>query len=151
MNDMERGFALDLRLDGGYRQVVDFGPQLGEQLVVDEPPPLGAGEGPNPARVLGAALGSCLGASLLFCLGRARIDVRGLRTRVEGTLARNERGRLRIGGIRVRLEPVVPLDEQPRMARCLEIFQDFCIVSASVGAAVALDVTVVPTAPGNAP
>src|SRR6266550_932883 len=77
-------FSLTLRLDAGYAQVVDFGvPGLGP-LVVDEPEPLGAGIGPNPARVLGAALGACLGASLLFCLRRAHVDVSGLRTSVDG-------------------------------------------------------------------
>lgn len=148
MTEPAAGFALDLHLDdAGYRQRVDFGLEAGASLVIDEPPPLGAGDGPNPARVLGAALGSCLGASLLFCLRRARIDVRGLATRVEGTLTRNERGRLRIAGIQVRLEPVVAAADQPRMARCLEVFEDFCVVTASVRPGIAVEVSVHPVAP----
>ena len=148
MSDPAAGFALDLHLDdAGFRQLVDFGLEDGASLVIDEPPPLGAGDGPNPARVLGAALGACLGASLLFCLRRARVDVRGLATRVEGTLTRNEHGRIRIAGFRVLLEPVVPVADQPRMARCLEVFEDFCVVTASVRPGIAVEVSVHPTAP----
>ena len=55
-----------------------------------------------------------------------------LRTRVEGTLVRNDQGRLRIGGIRVRLEPDVAPELRDRMGRCLELFEDFCIVTQSV-------------------
>lgn len=146
-SDDARAFAFDAVLADGYRQSVDFGLAGVPPLVVDEPAPLGELAGPNPARVLGAALASCLGASLLFCLRRARIDVRGLHTHVEGEMARNERGRLRIGAVRVRLEPVVPAEDQPRMARCLEVFEDFCVVTASVRPAVRVDVEVVPVAP----
>ena len=145
--DETRDFAFDIDLMEGYRQRVDFGLPGVAPLDVDEPPPLGTLAGPNPARLLGAALASCLGASLLFCLGRAHIDVLGLHTRVEGTMQRNERGRLRIGEIRVRLEPVVPVEQQPRMARCLEVFEDFCVVTASVRPAIAVDVQVTPVAP----
>jgi organic hydroperoxide reductase OsmC/OhrA len=112
-------------------------------LFTDEPPPLGEGGGPNPARLLGAAVGNCLAASLLFCLERARIDVAGLLARVEGDVIRNERGRLRVGQLRVRLEPTVRGDLGGRMERCLEIFEDFCVVTQSVrdGVEVHVDVT----------
>ncbi|HEX6059002.1 MAG TPA: OsmC family protein [Gemmatimonadaceae bacterium] len=141
----ELGFTLELSLGEGYAQTVDFGLPGVPALVVDEPEPLGASSGPNPARVLGAALGSCLGASLLFCLRKARIDVLGLRTHVSGATARNERGRLRIQRVDVRLEPVVPAEQQPRMARCLEIFEDFCVVTGSVREGVDVRVEVVPS------
>jgi hypothetical protein len=45
---------------------------------------------------------------------------------------RNERGRLRIGAIRVTLAPEVDLEQRGRMGRCLELFEDFCIVTESV-------------------
>jgi uncharacterized OsmC-like protein len=145
--DEPRDFALDLELVDGYRQQADFGLPGVAPLTIDEPPPLGELAGPNPARVLGAAVASCLGASLLFCLRRARVDVRGLRTHVTGTMARNERGRLRVGAIRVRLEPVVPPEQQAGMARCLAVFEDYCVVTASVRPGVDVHVEVVPVDP----
>lgn len=139
-------FTLTLDSEGGYRQSVDFGLDAAAPLVLDEPPPLGHGEGPNPARVLGAAIGACLGASLLFCLRKARIDVRGLHTTVSGTLRRNERGRLRVGGITIRLAPIIPSEQHERVTRCLPVFEDFCVVTASVRPAVDIRVEVHPSA-----
>lgn len=143
----ESGFTLTLEARDGYEQVADFGLEGVAPLVVDEPAPLGAGSGPNPSRLLGTALGSCLGASLLFCLRKARIDVQGLRTTVEGELGRNARGRLRIRRMSVRLEPVIPVAQHDRITRCTEIFEDFCVVTASVRPAIELEVEVVPVAP----
>lgn len=143
--EADTGFTLTLDTREGYEQVADFHLAGMAPLVLDEPAPLGAGAGPNPSRLLGAALGSCLGASLLFCLRKARIDVQGLRTTVEGILERNERGRLRIRTIKVRLEPVVPLADHGRMARCIEIFEDFCVVTASVRPGIEVLAEVVPT------
>ena len=135
-------FSIQLRLNEQYVQVVDFDLEAATQLVVDEPPPLGWNAGPNPTRLLGAAVGSCLGASLLFCLRKSRVAVHDLRTTVEGTLVRNERGRLRIGSLRVHLAPGVAAEDRARLARCTELFEDFCIVTQSVreGMAVALEV-----------
>jgi organic hydroperoxide reductase OsmC/OhrA len=62
----------------------------------------------------------------------SRVDVLELRARVAGTMTRNDRGRLRITSLRVRLEPVVPADQRDRMARCVELYEDFCLVSQSV-------------------
>lgn len=135
-------FAITLTLDEGYAFNVDFGDANVGSFVVDEVPPLGRGRGPNPARLLAAAIGSCLGASLLFCLRKARIEPAGLRTTVEGTLVRNERGRLRIGKIRVGLAPELSADQRERMGRCAELFEDFCIVTESVRQGVEVDVEV---------
>jgi len=125
-------FELGLTLRDGYTFTVDFAPGEGPPLVVDELPPLGEANGPNPARLLAAAVGSCLSASLLYCLRKSRVEVAELRTKVEGTIVRNERGRLRIGGLRVRLAPEVTQEQRERMGRCLDLFQDFCIVTESV-------------------
>jgi hypothetical protein len=95
MEDQE--FAVDLELRDGYRFGVDFDLDWVPVLQVDEPVPLGAGEGPNAKLLLAAAVGNCMSASLLFCLRRARIEVPELRTRVSGKIVRNERGRLRVG------------------------------------------------------
>jgi uncharacterized OsmC-like protein len=139
--------AIELELVGRYAQRVDFGVAGAGSLIVDEPEPLGENAGPSPTRVLAAALASCLGASLLFCLRKARVEVLGFRTHASAALKRNERGRLRVESITVQLEPVVPVDQQPRMARCLEVFEDFCVVTASVRPGITVNVSVNTLAP----
>jgi uncharacterized OsmC-like protein len=146
----ERDFSVEVTLRDGYEMAVDFGLDGVDALTVDEPPPLGEAAGPNPARLLGAAVGSCMGASLLFCMRRARVPVDGLRTRVEGTVVRNEQGRMRIGALRVKLMPRVG-EDGARMERCLELFEDFCIVGQSVRDGIPLTVEVEPArSPGAA-
>ncbi|HTI04424.1 MAG TPA: OsmC family protein [Gemmatimonadales bacterium] len=135
-------FAVTLTLQDGYAFSIDFGEQLGAPLVVDELPPLGKGRGPNPARVLAAAVGSCLGASLLFCLRKAHVEPAGLRTTVETTMIRNARGRLRIGKIDVHLSPELAAEQRERIGRCVELFEDFCIVTESVRTGIDVNVTV---------
>ena len=111
-------------------------------LTLDEPPPLGEGSGPNAARLIAAAVGNCLAASLAFCLKRSRIPLKQLRATVEGTLVRNERGRQRIGEIRVKLAPDVAPEDRDRMERCLELYEDFCIVTESVRNGIPISVEV---------
>lgn len=138
----EQRFGLSLTLQDGFQFAVDFDQPGVPPLLVDEPAPLGQGAGPNPARLLAAAIGDCLGASLLFCLKKSRVAVRGLRVAVEGTMVRNERGRLRIGEIRVKVAPDVPADQVERMDRCLALFEDFCIVTESVREGIRVEVQV---------
>lgn len=139
---MSEHFEVTLdRLDG-YRFDVDFRLDGVPHLITDENAPVGDGAGPNPARLLAAAVGNCLGASLLFCLSKSRVEVEGLKVRVEGQFARNERGRLRIEGLSVTLEPTVGCDSPERFDRCLGLFQDFCIVTESVRDGIAVDVVV---------
>lgn len=137
-------FTLTLRLQDGYRFLAAFDDEALPALAMDEPPPLGGGTAPNASRVLAAAIGDCLSASALYCLRRARVQVHDMRTTVHGTLARNEAGRLRIGSISVQIEPVVDADDRPRMRRCLELFEDFCVVTQSVRAGIDVDVAVKP-------
>lgn len=138
----EKEFTLTLTLGENYRFETVFDDDSMPRLVFDEPEPLGDGEGPNAARVLAAAVGNCLSASLLFCLRKARVDVQGMQTQVTGRVARNEKGRFRVAGIQARLLTAIPPDDQPRVARCLEIFEDFCMVSASVRQGISIDVEV---------
>src|SRR3989304_7378379 len=105
--EVEKGhpFALTLAFKGGYEFAVDFEQPGVPHLIVDEHPPLGAGRGPNPTRMLATAVAHCLASSFLFCVRKARIDVKALSVRVEGTTVRNQRGRLRIGELKGRLAP----------------------------------------------
>jgi organic hydroperoxide reductase OsmC/OhrA len=142
----DQTFDLTMELRDDYRFLVDFAQPGVPPLLLDEPEPLGDGDGPNAARLLAAAVGNCLSASALFCLRRARIDVQDMRTTVSASLSRNEAGRLRLGGIEVRITPVVDAAEHGRMRRCLELFEDFCVVTQSVRNGIAVDVSVEPIA-----
>lgn len=113
-------------------------------LRLDEPQPLGDDLAPNASRVLGAAIGNCLAASLLFCLQKSRVPVAGLKAEVRGEMARNEKGRMRIGGVSVVLRPTLDGVPAERMARCLELFEDFCVVTQSVREGIDVQVTVEP-------
>lgn len=139
---MDQTFSLTLRQEDDYRFVVDFGQPGIAPLMVDEPPPLGEGTGPNPARLLGAAVASCLSSSLLFCMRKARLEPGDITTTVEGTMERDDRGRLRIGGLRVRIHPTLDEGDAVRAGRCMDIFEDFCIVTQSVRAGIDIDVAV---------
>lgn len=109
---------------------------------MDEPAPLGDGSGPNAAAVLGAAVANCLSASLLFCLRKARVEVRSLGADVEVRSSRNERGRLRVSGVRVQLHPDLAPGNEGRAGRCLQLFEDFCVVTEAVRGGIEVDVTV---------
>jgi uncharacterized OsmC-like protein len=135
-------FQVTLGRRNGYRFEVDFGDGSGASLHMDEPPPLGEGSGPDAARVLAAAVGNCLTASLLFCLAKARIDVGEVDTQVTGSIVRNESGRLRLGPLKVRIQPQLGAGAPARLARCLEIFEDFCTVTASAREGLVVDVEV---------
>jgi organic hydroperoxide reductase OsmC/OhrA len=139
----EREFRVELELREGYEFRAAFpGTELGP-LVLDEPPPLGAGRGPNAARLVAAAVAHCLSASALYCLRRARVGVRGLRAEVRATLVRNERGRWRLGPLTVTLRPELDAADRDRLDRCLELFEDFCVVTQSVRAGLDVRVRVV--------
>jgi organic hydroperoxide reductase OsmC/OhrA len=83
-------------------------------------------------RLLAAAIGNCLAASLLFCMDRARLPVKGLEAVVDLALGRNAEGRLRVQQVEVRLIPAVTPATRERMGRCLDIFESFCTVTESV-------------------
>jgi uncharacterized OsmC-like protein len=146
----DAAFGATLVLRQGYEFDVTTDQPLAP-LRVDEAPPLGGGAGPSPTRMLATAVGHCLGASLMFCLRKARIDVDGLEVRVEGRMARTAAGRLRVGGLSVRLAPGIPAAQRQRAARCLEIFQDYCVVTESVRAGLEVDVVVEPAEPAPSP
>ncbi len=111
-------------------------------ILVDEPEPLGQRRGPNASRLLAAAVGSCLAASLLFCLRKSHIEPRGIAARVRGQLARDERGYWRIA----KFDAELTLDADvrtERLERCLSLFEDYCVVTASVRRGIPVGVRVV--------
>jgi organic hydroperoxide reductase OsmC/OhrA len=127
-----------------YRFDATFDDPTWPTIRLDEPVPLGEGTAPNASRVLGAAIGNCLAASLIFCLEKSRVPVGDVSARVEGRLARNERGRLRIGEVNVTIQPRVDGIPKARLARCMELFEDFCVVTQSVRDGIDVKVSVEP-------
>jgi len=138
----ERSFRVEVDREEGFVFTADFGLDGVEPLVMDEPEPLGAESGPNASKVLAVAVGNCLSASLLFCLQRSRVDVSGMRATVEGVMARNEGGRWRIRELNVVISPGVPEGSRGKLERCVELFEDFCIVSESVRQGIPITVDV---------
>ncbi len=126
------GFSLTVDQQDCFKFDISFDNPSWPTLRTDEPEPVGEGTAPNPSRLLGAAVGNCLAASLLFCLQKARVPVVNVRATVDVSVVRNDKGRLRIGSVHVTLEPVVDAVPEERLGRCLELFEDFCIVTQSV-------------------
>jgi uncharacterized OsmC-like protein len=126
------------RVDG-YRFEIDFGEWEGK-ITMDEPEPLGKGSAPSAAMMLSSAIGHCLCASLLFCVGKVRGEVDDLSADVETRLARNESGRWRIEGIKVDMKLKIDDENEKKSERCRELFRDFCIVTESVREGVKVDV-----------
>lgn len=126
----ERVHHVTVRLTQGYEFAAEFADAPGTTIRFDEPAPLGAGAAPTAAAVLGAAVGNCLAASLAFCLRRARFDVTALEADVATNVTRNEKGRFRIHHVDVRLRPTI--EGAGLYDRCADLFEDFCIVTASV-------------------
>ena len=138
----ERITNVQLELARGYEFVASFPDfPMAQQVLMDEPAPLGEGKGPNAAAMLGAAVGNCLGASLLLCLRKARAVPEGLSVDVKTRIVRNDAGRFRIEGIDVVLDPDVSAEDLNRLQRCEELFEDFCIVTASVRQGIPVTVT----------
>ncbi|MFH0849361.1 MAG: OsmC family protein [Candidatus Bathyarchaeota archaeon] len=143
MSEEDRSFSVKMKRLDGYRFEVDFG--IGSpSLVMDEPAPVGLNSGPNASEVLAAAMGNCLTASLLFCLEKARAEVGGIETRVNGVMKRNEQGRWRIAGVDVEIIPEVLGEYQKQFERCSGLFEDFCIVSKSIEEGIPINVKVSP-------
>ncbi len=134
-------FQVDLKLSENYAFDVEFGVD-GEAFRMDEPAPLGEETGPNAARVLAAAVGNCLSASLIFCLRRGKVEPISLETRVEGEMVRDEDGRLRIERLDVSIDPRIHEEDRRRLEHCLEHFESFCIVTQSVRAGIDVQVDV---------
>jgi uncharacterized OsmC-like protein len=138
----ERGFSVSVRRQEGFRFEVDFGLEGVEPLYMDEPEPVGGDSGPNASKVLAAAMGNCLTASLLFCLQKARAEVGDVETKVDGVVRRNGKGRWRITEINVEISPEVGEEYDSQYKRCLGLFEEFCVVSKSVEQGIPINVKV---------
>lgn len=135
-------FSLTLERVGNYEFETKFDLEHLPPILLDEPPPLGGNKGPNASRMLAAAVGNCLSASLLFCLEKSKVSGQSVKTNVTGTLIRNEKGRLRVGRLDVHIKIDIPGETPQRTSRCLELFEDYCVVTASVRKGIQVNVRV---------
>lgn len=132
--------AVRIAQDDAYRFEVTFDKDF-VPLVMDEPPPLGKDGGPNAARILASAIGNCLAASLVFCLGKRGVKVaHGIVANVAMDIVRTPERRLRIGQVRVALRAPSDIPAEALDA-CRGVFEEFCTVTASVRQGIDVEVT----------
>lgn len=136
-------FTIHVEQLDGFEFRVKFDKEQFAPLLLDEPPPLGHDAAPNAARVLAAAIGNCLSASLVFCLRKASVAASGVTADVDVEIMRNEARRLRVGKVNVTLHTTLPANH-PALAGCLATFEDFCIVTQSVRGGIDVQVRVEP-------
>jgi organic hydroperoxide reductase OsmC/OhrA len=137
-------FDLELVQLADYEFKVKFDWPGVDELLLDEPAPLGGSKGPNAARLIAAGVANCLSASLVFCLqGKFKQPIGPLRTQVRGELVRNQKGRLRIGRLDVTIALAEDAAAVQHLQRCLEQFEDFCVVTESVRHGIPVGVKVI--------
>ena len=141
MSDPQR-IRLTLEQEDDYAFRIRFDETTIADLMTDEPAPLGKGEGPNPTRLLAAAVANCLSASLLFALRKFKNTPGKLVTHATAELARNEQGRLRVEHIHADIRLAEAGTAHASLERILGQFENFCVVTESVRQGVAVDVSV---------
>lgn len=123
-------FEISLDLLEQYVFKADFG-EMGF-IIVDEPAPLGTGEGPNPTRLLATAVANCLSASLIFALNKRKQSTKDLKATAEGKLARKKDGFWRVENIDVKLKIDIKDMDQVAVKDALSAFEDYCLVTQSI-------------------
>ncbi|AOR70076.1 peroxiredoxin [Burkholderia stabilis] len=111
-------------------------------VLTDEPPPLGDGRGPNPVRLLAAAVASCLAASLLFALKKQRVDPQPVTAHIDVDMVQNDAGRVRVGAMAVRLSIGKTWADLAAATRALDRFDAYCVVAESLRAGIPIAVDV---------
>lgn len=153
-NQVQREFRVDLSHGGGYRfssQAREDDRLHGVPFYSDEPDPVGEASAPATPALLGSAIGHCLSASLIETLKHAHVPMTDCTTEVVSVVAANEEGLPRIDHVDVVIRPLLA-GPSPRTARCAEVFEKHCTVTASVREGIDVRVRVdwqYPDTPGN--
>jgi organic hydroperoxide reductase OsmC/OhrA len=140
---VEDTIRVELRQQEDFRFAVDFGDPRIPVLTTDESAPVGGGAGPGPGHLLGTAVANCLAASLLFAMRKFKNDPAPMRAVATIAKGRNEQKRLRVVGIAVDLHIGLRGADVQMCDRILAQFEDFCIVTQSVRAAIPVTVRVI--------
>ena len=126
---MSSSISVKMRLLENYVFEIDFG-EFGN-IISDEPPPIGDGEGPSPSAMLAAAVANCMSASLLFALRKQKEDPGELHATVTGTTERVD-NYLRITSLAVTLKLGKAASEYRSLDKVLPVFENYCVVTQSV-------------------
>lgn len=128
----ERISLTTLELISDYEFRVKFDKDDLEDLIVDELKPLGSSKGPNPSRLLATSVANCLCASLLFCMRKWKVPVRTLHATAKTFIRRNESKRWRVHHLDIEIIPEFEDPNHERIPRCIQQFEDYCVVTESV-------------------
>jgi organic hydroperoxide reductase OsmC/OhrA len=134
-----KNFTVSMKLLENYLFEIDFG-EYGN-IMTDEPPPLGSGEGPNPSAMLAASVANCMCASLLFALRKYKDDPGELSATVTGRVERVEK-HLRVTRLDVELHLGAAAAELESLQKAVAQFEDFCVVTQSVRHGIEVNVAV---------
>ncbi|MFO8109134.1 MAG: OsmC family protein [Thermoplasmata archaeon] len=133
-------FDIDIKHIENMKFEVSFDHEEMGTLITDETPDIGGeNAGPTPGRLLVASTLNCLMASLLFCVNKKRVEMTDLQGEIRGTVERVE-GRWRVTKMDAVLRPEV--EDPEKIQKCIEIFQNYCIVTESVRNGIDVDVKV---------
>jgi uncharacterized OsmC-like protein len=140
---MDDSFTISIKKTGPMQFTTTFDKGYPE-LVFDEDIEAGGEDKyPNPSRVLTASVATCLSASLMMCLNKARIPASVMETKAKYVTKRNEEGYLRISHIDVTIIPRWDLDVTPKKAKqCSKIFKKYCVATNAVTSGVPVNVEV---------
>jgi organic hydroperoxide reductase OsmC/OhrA len=141
MSDTQK-IVLTLEQESEYSFRIHFDETSIPDLLTDEPEPLGHGAGPNPARMLAAAVANCLSASLLFALRKFKNQPGKLVTTATAELTRNEQGRFRVSHIQADIQLAEAADAHASLERILAQFENFCVVTESVRHGIEVSVSI---------
>lgn len=142
MSEPVSEFSISIDQVQDYEFLVKFDKPSGGELHTDETPPLGKDAGPSPSRMLAAAIGNCLSASLLFACGKAGVRLSRVHADVKVQIVRNEKRRLRVGRVEVTIDPGLSGDDAAKAKGARDVFEDFCTVTQSIRDGIAVEVKV---------
>ena len=129
---MSNEFTIDVERLDNYKFKVKFDKESMGEIITDETEEVGGeGEGPNPSRLLAASTLNCLMASLTFCLKKKKVDLSSLKGEVTGTIERVDK-RLRVTEFDVNIYPSVDEEDKEKLKKCVDIFENYCVVTQSI-------------------
>ncbi|WGM88510.1 MAG: OsmC family protein [Candidatus Bathyarchaeum tardum] len=138
----EKSIVTKLQLVDNYQFNTEFDVEYLPNIILDEIIPDGEGAGPNPPRLLSAAVGHCMSTSLVYCLKKARVQIKDIQTKVTTNLYRNDQKKIRIKSIDLEIQLEVNEEDKHRVPRCLKLFEDYCTVTQSIRNGVEINVDI---------